>query len=600
MSEDLLRLHTRFLYPMMFDWRMRDDVLSSLRALRLGEMPVWREANELSTQYLDNTVPFVRSNLFDASTPDGGRYLKATEAITELLSQCVVRVSERDLHIDVAPDYGIELFMSGYGSALLSFTLSPRERLTWKDARQFNSALHLGPEWDRTGRCMHFFVTDEKRDHWEALGIQAASVTLPELMHRVVPGLTDAVGGEQVLYPLQRSFGVFTVAQCSDDVAFDSPDTRCRLEPELAALQGIWPSSHAGAVANETTIYKLLLNRRHWLAVGHQGAAHIVADQAACEGAEALAYNEERVRSVLTKGFMNYFTVLMQRLSLQRLSTEAMEVLCSTRDFQAVRESIASLRIGLLHFSVQSQPFQLSNEDVASKIYRLTVDALGVEKEWQHLRQVFEELDSHRNAHAQESESQRQTKLTRQMEASLRFVAGIQDKVEWVEAVIISIYAVELGHVLGHAFGLSAEHAVLPWWYPGVSLLVLACGTLGIAVWALELLTHSEEADQVDENMTTDQEGMSSRTRRIVALGGGLVLLIAHLVTGWVVADHDIEPTHHDMSTPTTNASSEGTHSNVQPGHGNSTSESSRSTDSESSVASGEGAHSSNSPATDR
>ena len=59
----------------------------------------------------------------------------------------------------------------------------------------------------------------------------------------------------------------------------------------------------------------------------------------------------------------------------------------------------ARARAPLCHsINMRLQPYQISNEDLSSRIYRMCVEALGIPAAWDHLRQVLAEVDAQRTA----------------------------------------------------------------------------------------------------------------------------------------------------------------------------------------------------------
>ncbi len=227
-------------------------------------------------------MPYLRTTLFDSQSAAAGKYLRVKEQITyELLAGASFMLNGRACGIEVCPELGIEMFLSSYGVGLLSIALAPTEGAltTMNDARDFNALLHFGAAWRTKERLASLSRGDKD---WSDIELEATTADLPAIASFLAPGLVwpgaERTSISHTVKPraVQRSFAVFAVVQLASDVDFADETCRQQLGPELAGLQNSWASNHPGAAATDIPVMHALLSRSHWMAVGHQGAAHLV------------------------------------------------------------------------------------------------------------------------------------------------------------------------------------------------------------------------------------------------------------------------------------------------------------------------------------
>src|SRR6185437_432780 len=96
--------------------------------------------------------------------------------------------------------------------------------------------------------------------------------------------------------------------------------------PALVGLRDHWPRDHAGAVAVQLPGAHMIVNRRHWAAIGLEGAAALVSDQPAPPGMDAHPFNDLRVVQSFEKHFFQYLLALLQRLSIHSFRERALNI----------------------------------------------------------------------------------------------------------------------------------------------------------------------------------------------------------------------------------------------------------------------------------
>jgi hypothetical protein len=69
----------------------------------------------------------------------------------------------------------------------------------------------------------------------------------------------------------------------------------------------------------------------------------------------------------------------------------------------------------------------------------------------------------------------------------------MQEKVEWIEVFVITVYALEMGHVLGESF-FPHDDLKHSWLYPGATLCMVAGVTMFAFLSALNLWVKSQKA----------------------------------------------------------------------------------------------------------
>ena len=456
----VLSLHTRFLAPFFFEFSTATETATAAQQSQVGSSEtLWELQDAVPKLYLDNALPYVSATLL-SSEGNGGRYLRVPSKLAESIFQnAKVDLGTCFVQPRLSCDAGIELFLTEDGVGLLSIALKTDELHSLSEARNFNNVLHRGQasvsRCSLLGKLPEWFSGD-------------GNFTLPRLRDVLLQGLTaDSTDAPRMV---QDAFFVFTVVLL--DETFDLNDAVIRkwAGSELIALQGHWDSIHAGAVSDALPRTQVILNSRHWAAVGHQGSAHLIGNQPKLPSGVEHPYNDLRLPWVFGKHFFTYIMALNQRLTMHRIRQEAVHcILAPNEDQQGGDRRLIDLTSRLLRFGVAGDFPQLQNSDAADQYYGLARDVLQVPQAWEQARETLSSIDSRTTAQgAAESQSH---------------IAAIQGKVEWVEAFLISVYTVELAHVLSE----SVHKAHGPWlgiWLFSISALTLGAGLYSLQPWA--------------------------------------------------------------------------------------------------------------------
>ncbi len=500
-----LDFETRIVLPFLFQYTRGAELLNHLLAIRLQDQPVWHR-QPLDGRYTDNVLPFL-SLFSEAGDPaTAGVYLRADQPLeANLFPQSPG--DDSTVAVQLVPRNGLELFLRPYGTGVLSIALTSRQPLQLSEIREFNRRLHFGHTWmtQNPARLPRLQVHLPDRPMTEEF--------LPRIL-QILSGGAFPGGEHQSRFQtlsVQRSMNVYTVVRLPPEVDFHSATTREQWASELAALRGIWPAEHCGTTLESLTGQSapLLLNRRHWMAVGHHGAAHLVSDQPESDGPNAVAHNERRMPLASDKMFLQYLVPLFQRLTMQTFSREAAAAAADSVGAPLqTYQRLQPLRQTLTHYALQGYAFQLSDEDNASRVYRKCQRALGVEESMTRLEAVLSDMDS-------QLRSGQQIELSHQMAEGVREQTALQEKVEWLEVFIVTVYAVKLAHYLGDAFSPhdTVAHTL---WYPGLTLGVVLVITMIAMFSALRMWPAKQAAESgaVDASQTA---GLRTRFSAAVA-----------------------------------------------------------------------------------
>ncbi len=473
-------LQTRFLYPFFFD---RNGAALAAHAVCRDQivtpdgkcLPLWHNA-EARHYYKDEFLEHVVNYLFgpenrqETQTPYSKDciYLQIASGQSGDPAQpwfrdaTVELPSRHHLPVRFVPELGVELFLSTQGVAILSIALTPSTSrpLEIIDALEFNYRLSQFRRKPITGISKAHPSDDPAR--WakipaadrakirsrpapdasleERLMLPGGQFNLRELVQRLLQPL-----GEFHLKPVEpREMSVYTVVRLTD-TDFSAPAVRRALAPRLSALAQIEEGEHAGSGPGELGVGDVVLNRRHWAAVGVLGAAHLVADQTREDGTPH-PFNELRVQIAMEKYFVSYLTASLQRLTLNRAADEAGQIFAAPPDQRA--ERTAQLRQDLLRFGVGGHFNQISSRHAHHRFYQLCRESMDIVPAWQEFRQVLQELDSDQIARKQVEAEERLGEVAGQMKRSLDKITKIQELVHVIEYVLVAVYADHLCHML--------------------------------------------------------------------------------------------------------------------------------------------------------
>jgi hypothetical protein len=376
------------------------------------------------------------------------------------------------------PKIQIELFLSHYGVGVLSIALTPVQRhgndhsgISPSEAIEFNYRLAQFQPWSAVKiRLPHpgdsaetlARLSDKDRANLrpappanaplaERLGKRGGVITLPELVEELLlPLPLNGLNRKSV----QSIFSVYAVARLGSDVDFALANWKEAVAPILSALAQVEEPDHAGSPPGEVTVPKAILNRRHWAAVGQQGAAHVIADQP-----DDHPFNEQRLPRVRDKYFIQYLMALLQRLVVHRVIDEAGTVLAKSGSDR--NSTLDSLRADLLQFAVGGHFTQISSRHALHRFYRLARKGLDVPAAWTQGRRAIADLDAKltmerqdevadgvaKNLEAMAHVARDVDEVTRKMDKNLGIVAEVQRMVHYIEMFIVSVYCAHLWHM---------------------------------------------------------------------------------------------------------------------------------------------------------
>jgi hypothetical protein len=486
-------LQTRFLYPFFFeDFPKAADALVSSKHLRSdGRYETVWACEKPHRLYTDEVLSHVTSFLFaeDPGTADdcpidgakaaperqrrGGppacHYLKMTDVVLNRWLKDATLWEDKQpldaqLHVTLIPDVRVELFLSPQGVGVLSLALTPgRGPFTLDQAKRFNYQIAQF----RRRETVYFRKRHPKDDpKWQEKIPANAWGSIKDAPANDAP-LTarfDGPGGrfsvqeliDEFLRPLasdgfdlrglQDELDVYTVARFGPEINLDRLDVRDRLAPFLGALTQVEEVGHAGGLSGSVGAANVILNRRHWAAVGQLGAAHLVIDQPAdVEGEAEPAFNENRVRQMRDKYFIPYLMALLQRLVLHRAIRDAGRLGEASEEEAA--DGLARLRAGLLDFAVRGHFTQVSVREALHRYYQTARMGLDVPIAWEEVRRAVADRDAQNTAIRQRRLAEEQKRISKAMDGSLTHIAEVQRFVHILEYAICSVYFAHLWHM---------------------------------------------------------------------------------------------------------------------------------------------------------
>jgi hypothetical protein len=468
--------------------------------------------------------------LFSDAQTVGCRYLTLSGAAgSRWFGHVVARLpGDVTLPMRLVTSAGIELCLSSYGIGLLSIALAPEcERLSLPEAIEFNYRLSQ-LRWRNIGE-FHIPHPQEDAPRWE--GIPAAArqeippapapdAPLAERLGRPGGTFTPAELVEELLQPLaafelqqvQERLSVYTVVRFGAEVDFEHPEVRVTYAPLLSALAQVEEATHAGAPSDTLGVTHTLLNRRHWAGVGLLGAAHLIADQAPPDH----PFNEARMPRIFLKYFVPYLTAMLQRHTLHRTVDEAATLVLAPP--QNLAAGLAALRAYLLAFAAGGHFTQVSTREALHRYYRLCQEGLDVPRALADARQALADLDAQyttarqvrvaedmaQNVAATKDMQERMQSLQQSMTDHLHTVAQVQVVVEYIEIVLVSVYAAHLWDMIEPHIHWAWLHETV-WRMPrgswGVLLIALVAG--GITALVLKPWRHRQQ--HTGDDATLDQ-----------------------------------------------------------------------------------------------
>ena len=476
------QFETRFLLPFLFDYTKIRSFVEHLKGVRLMQSDAW-QLTSLRSEYLDNVFSYLPLYEPSLGSFENGAYLKLNPQLDRHL---IATTPESDDTLrPFAARRGCELFLSAYGTGVLSIALHSKTPLaTIEQVRAFNSRLHYGKEWLSRNPERVFPLASNIID------FSPTVQNLPTLCEGLLEGATPGGHRESEfgITATQRSMSLYTAVRLDGSVDFGVSSTRDAILTNLIGLQMIWPTDHCGTVQDAITANQsILINRKMWMGVGSLGAAALVADQATPGSNQSHRFDLQRLDQAIDKWFLPYLIAMQQRLAIQAFKRESIELSQepSGSNENAVVDPLgyyhrlAPLRKAMVHFALRGQIRQISDEDNTSRWFRECRQAFEIDEAAAGMDAILTDID--RQLSTQELIAQNESQ-SESFEEQVR----LHEKVEWIEVFIVSVYSVEMAHVIGDGF-VTHERSAWPLLYPGTTLILVALTTLVVMMSALGL-----------------------------------------------------------------------------------------------------------------
>lgn len=473
----------RLILPLILNYQQVNELVRYLLSLQYQGKNAWKQQT-LPEQYIDNLYSHWHLFQLDAPPQTAGAYFRFDSSI--LHPDNVVFYDPRsNLGATLEPESGIELTVSQYGTAVLSISLKSNDNgFSLAQLADFVRNLHFGKPWLDLApdRVMPINLT-----------VPDSPVTVrnfPTLVEAILGGLDPwkQDNGRFDLESPQRSFSVYVSARFPDTTDFAVPSTQESLLPALVGISANWPSNHCGitptAINNDASLF---INRKHWASVSAFGATHFIADQSPLSPDNIHPYNARRVDVADNKLFMSYAFILHQRLALQAFSREARAAIRKnvSNNSHTFLTELAPLKQTLLQFSLDMFGASISEDETVARYYEHCRRTLLLDKEADRLNQIFADIDS-------QARTREVVKQTEDTAHHLAEQIAMQEKVEWIEVFVITVYALEMGHVLGESF-FPHDQLTHSWLYPGATLCMVAVVTMFAFLSALNLWVKSQK-----------------------------------------------------------------------------------------------------------
>ncbi len=460
MSLPIQDFQTHFLLPFRFDRRSKADFIANLLAMKWnkGAQSLWTQvdSDEVARQFLDNILPSLK-------LADTFELFVLTEEATAALQFCGMPFPRENFPLAKFGNRRALVCLNRYGGGifLINVTAEISDGMTTDDVMAFNHYHHRGRpiEYPLGGdpNAPRSYFHEESRPLVAYVDSGGNKISAPLI--ELVKSLLPASSFEN---KLQRGLSVHTAVRLKDPLDFGSRQTRRQCASALGKLQRIMLPSFSALSESSLADNTLLLNNCHWMCLGHLGAAHLLTDQPQManwlpdENRRIAEYNEsKRLHNAMGKVFVPYLYALMQRLSLQCLNGEAIDLIHRSEDPDDAYSMIEDLRNGLMDFMVRSQPDLLSNEDNGSLVYRHSQRVLEVNEAQQRLHRVLADIDAKRIS---------------------KHEIEMQHNLHWLELLIFTVYAVELAIHFSAAFGVDPHRpSIVTGWGLVVLTIIALC-----------------------------------------------------------------------------------------------------------------------------
>lgn len=474
-------VHTRLLYPFYFTRRAVAEASQALASARFEGRTVWNVlgTNDVTSEYYTSEFhEATRANLFGA--PPVGRYLKVPDDTAHALFGRRLEVRRKGssavLPIRFVPGFSAEAFLSPFGVGVLCLTVmldtdALASEAYGNESANTNHALLLNY---RMSQLQEYMQSNLRVPHpqddaakWSRIP-EAERTKIPHapksdvpfaqrinvpgaeyVLDDVVKYLLDPLRGNAEYKSQQMQFSVYTVVRFPQDVDVLAKPAHDSLGRILAGLAQVEEQTHAGAVPGQPTIEQELLNRNHWAGIGCLGAAHLVVDQPG-----NVAFNEERLQRSRDRYFVAYLTSYMQRLAIKRTSDVVGSAMQATApgEFDSCAPEFRRVLRDMIEFNSLSYLSEVSSREAINRYYRLARAGLQVPDAWDRVNQNIFSLDAACRTAQNETLARQHAEDTRTSRETLEESKELHAKVEWVEILILAVYAAEMFHIAGEIF----------------------------------------------------------------------------------------------------------------------------------------------------
>jgi len=407
---------------------------------------------------------------------------------------------------------GVELFLSNAGSGVLSLTFSLGEgekaAITFESARQFNYALsHSGrrnvPYLRRPHPELDTHLLSEKvtvrnpvsnePDLLKRLGQFGSSFSIEELAGFLLQPVLSSPGFSF----LQKQSSVYSVGVFPSSGALDSDaETTAAF---LAALAQIEEPGHPGTPIDITRF-----SSHHWSASSSLASAHLATNQ-------GVPFDQQRSVTLRDKYFVCYLLALLQRATIYRLQVKATSLIrASNRD----RQEISLLRRDALGFLLVGDWTEISARDVINRYYEQCRQALRIVSNMTTVTTAIAEFDAVDRSEAQQQTLNALRDSQHEQHETLLALERTQNKLEWIEILIVGIYLAEFVHLVCEALHLPSALTV-------PSIVGSALAGMWTAHWVLR------------PNAIGEDPNLPARRKTAVAAGLGLLIVWLALMLYW-------------------------------------------------------------------
>lgn len=477
---DILEMQTRFLMPFLFEPASSGKVGELLGSVNrpVGEGALWESVGPVPL-FTEEFLPHVSRYLFGEGRAGACQVFRLHEATSngwfgrlQMIDPSPARKTALD--VTAVSSSRAELYVAPSGAGLLSVALQAGAapisaaqgfRMNYRLSQiRMRKAGRLRVPHPKDDDARWAAIPEEQRTQiperpsedaalMQRLGRSGGTFALLEVVDELLRPLAE----EADLEPAQEGMGIYTVVRLGADSDLADPGVRRSLVPLVSGLAQVEEETHAGAVHDDPGIPHAVLNRRHLVAAGHLGVAHVVSDQP-----DEHSFNPFRVQRVFTKYFVPFVLAELQRLSLTRIASAAGRAAAAEED---TGRGIQDVRSDLLDCAAASHFTQISSRDVIQRYYRLCQAGLGIHDSMGELRRVINDIDDRHHDRLQTetlAATARTLEETRLLHASmdrhLHVVAHIQIMVEFLEIFLVSVYAAHLVEMLLPVFHVEEQH----------------------------------------------------------------------------------------------------------------------------------------------